>query len=215
MEDVYFKPFIGKNYFDNGGIFKKKILVLGESHYCGECEHCNQPDDDGCKNFTNKVIKKDYLEDGQRGYWANTFRKFEHALIGELPDYQGTHDIWNSLAFYNYIQRAMHDQDERPSVEDWKSPKTVKAFYEVLNELEPDYIIGWGSTDMYEQMPGDFWQSKDDIKIEDRPYNVPNGTYQTSSGKVVPILFGYHPAYKGYKISTWNKVYSDFLNSKK
>lgn len=33
MDRPYFEPWIGENY-ENGGIFGKKILVLGDSHYC-------------------------------------------------------------------------------------------------------------------------------------------------------------------------------------
>ena len=37
---VFFHPWVGSDYF-SGGIFGKRIMVLGESHYCAEaCEKC-------------------------------------------------------------------------------------------------------------------------------------------------------------------------------
>ena len=31
--NIFFQPFVGKHYAD-GGMFGKRILILGESHYC-------------------------------------------------------------------------------------------------------------------------------------------------------------------------------------
>lgn len=35
MANNFFQPFVGKDYA-SGGIFGKRIMVLGESHYCDE-----------------------------------------------------------------------------------------------------------------------------------------------------------------------------------
>ena len=32
-DNIFFQPFVGKDYA-NGGIFGKRIMILGESHYC-------------------------------------------------------------------------------------------------------------------------------------------------------------------------------------
>lgn len=38
--NIFFQPFVGKDYA-NGGIFGKRIMILGESHYCDEsCTDC-------------------------------------------------------------------------------------------------------------------------------------------------------------------------------
>ena len=39
MDRPFFEPWIGENY-ENGGLFGKKILALGDSHYCDSCEVC-------------------------------------------------------------------------------------------------------------------------------------------------------------------------------
>ncbi len=33
--NIFFQPFVGKDYA-SGGVFGKRIMVLGESHYCDE-----------------------------------------------------------------------------------------------------------------------------------------------------------------------------------
>ena len=40
MNTLFFSPRIGKDYA-RGGIFSKKVLAVGESHYCGTvCADC-------------------------------------------------------------------------------------------------------------------------------------------------------------------------------
>ena len=40
--NIFFQPFVGMDYA-NGGIFGKRIMVLGESHYCDEsCADCGE-----------------------------------------------------------------------------------------------------------------------------------------------------------------------------
>ena len=39
-DGLFFRPFVGSSYAD-GGLFGKRIMVLGESHYCDEgCADC-------------------------------------------------------------------------------------------------------------------------------------------------------------------------------
>ena len=39
MKNVAFTPWTGKYYFENG-YNNIKILVMGESHYCENCDEC-------------------------------------------------------------------------------------------------------------------------------------------------------------------------------
>lgn len=62
--NIFFQPFVGKDYAD-GGIFGKRIMVLGESHYCddgcADCGDCRLHRE--CMGFTQDVLR-DYLDDG-------------------------------------------------------------------------------------------------------------------------------------------------------
>ena len=55
--NIFFQPFVGKDYV-NGGIFGKRIMILGESHYCDEsctdCGDCQLHRE--CMNFTQQVL---------------------------------------------------------------------------------------------------------------------------------------------------------------
>ena len=85
--NIFFQPFVGKDYA-NGGIFGKRIMILGESHYCDEsctdCGDCQLHRE--CLNFTQQVLD-DYLNDNkERQNWMRTFLKFERSLVGEETD---------------------------------------------------------------------------------------------------------------------------------
>ena len=82
--NIFFQPFVGKDYA-NGGIFGKRIMILGESHYCDEsctdCGDCQLHRE--CMGFTQQVLD-DYLnENKERQNWMRTFLKFERSLVGE------------------------------------------------------------------------------------------------------------------------------------
>lgn len=54
MDRPFFEPWIGENY-ENGGLYGKKILALGDSHYCESCEVCGVAGGSRCMtDFTKK-----------------------------------------------------------------------------------------------------------------------------------------------------------------
>lgn len=106
--NIFFQPFVGKDYA-NGGIFGKRIMILGESHYCDEsCTDCGDCQlHRACMNFTQQVLG-DYLnENKERQNWMRTFLKFERSLVGEETNQAMRLKIWNSVIFFNYLQVAM------------------------------------------------------------------------------------------------------------
>ncbi len=204
MEHVFFSPWVGKDYA-TGGIFGKKILVLGESHYCDieDCDRnkCGKAEKrKECGNFTTNVTINTLLN-GETTPWTGTFRKFERSLVGHDTDVEESKRIWNSVAFYNYIQKAMTEARTAAEPEDFEVSK--KAFYEVLEELQPDLIIAWGVTRMYDDLPGEGWEAGPDMIVDE--YAVPNGYYTLRNGHRVRIIFVYHPS-AGYSWDWWHKV---------
>ena len=81
MENVFFLPFVGRDYL-SGGIFGRRVMVLGESHYCGErCANCGVPGKAGdCAAFTSGVIERYLDPKAEREPWMNTYLKFERSL---------------------------------------------------------------------------------------------------------------------------------------
>lgn len=207
MEHIFFEPWVGKNY-KTGGIFDKKILVLGESHYCGnkkcmkDCGILNSPEG-GCEDFTKKMMKK-YLA-GHTDTWTPTFRKFERSLINDITTLEKSNDIWNSVAFYNFLQIAMERAREGGGAEDYAVARI--AFLEVINKLQPDLIIVWGTSRLYYNLPGikDGWEYGEELEVDG--WNVPNGYYQLKNGKKSRVIAVYHPS-TGYSWDWWHKVIS-------
>jgi len=151
MENVFFKPWVGENYFENG-FNGKKILVLGDSHYCKYYNDCNICCDisrqEECKagNLTQGAVES-FIEYKQ-GYdfipYMNTYSKFTNRLFKEEVSNNTTIDFWNSIVFYNYVQKAQKESRISPTQEDYEN--SYSAFVEILNEYQPDLIIVWGWT---------------------------------------------------------------------
>ena len=202
MRKVFFKPWVGENY-ESGGIFHKKILVIGESHYCDECEHCNEESAyTGCHELTNDVVRQ--IINNEKTCWSGTFRKFEKSLIGDKD--VTSEQIWQSISCYNYLQTAVAKARQAGTFEDYG--KSEDAFYEVLNELQPEIIFVWGVTRMYDNMPSRGWENGVDIIVDG--YKVLNGYYTLDNGHRVRAIWVYHPS-AGYSPQWWNKVMEAIL----
>ena len=141
--NIFFQPFVGKDYA-NGGIFGKRIMILGESHYCDEgccdCGNCRLHGE--CTGFTQGVIK-DYLDENkERQDWMRTFVKFERSLVGKETDQTLRLMIWNSVVFFNYLQVAMGGPREAGTSAQYR--QAGDALFEVMDKYQPEYVIAWG-----------------------------------------------------------------------
>ena len=212
MKHVFFKPWVGKNY-KTGGIFKKKILVVGESHYCGN-EECNGrcgfrdfPEGGGeCEIFTKNTVEV-YLS-GKKERWTPTYRKFERSLINKVTTIEESREIWHSIAFFNFLQVAMTEARKSGTGEDYEEGR--KAFLEVINELQPNLIIVWGTSRLYYNLPYDGWIRGDILEYEwdnGEKKKINNGYYQLKNGTKSRLIAVYHPSV-GYSWKQWHKVIS-------
>lgn len=200
MKHVVFKPWIGNEY-QTGGIFKKKILVIGESFYCSEEEA-----EKYAATLTKKVVE-DYLaiRNGELrendGKWTNTYLKFERSLVNEETTPEKSRKIWNSIAFYNYLQVPMSGARESGSIIDYKNAE--EGFFEVINELEPDLIIVWGVGKLFCNLPEDRWKWGEQLVVDE--WSIKNGYYQLNNGKNARCVAVYHPS-TGYQWDWWHKA---------
>ena len=155
---IHFPPWIGKKY--NDGIGGKKILVLGESHYCAK------PEDD--TPFVTRMVIENLLDPAaEHEAYKNTYTKFERALAGKVLDWQEKAELWNSIIFYNYVQIPMTGPRISPTVEEFKD--SAQAFFEVLDRYCPDCVIVWGKR-LYNNLPQEGCQGPD--------LQLPDGTFQ-------------------------------------
>ena len=156
--------------------------------------------------FTNGVVG-DYLnEDKPRERWMSTFLKFERSLVGHETDWPERQRIWQSVLFYNYLQMAMGGP--RKAGTDAEYRQAEQAYFSVLDQYRPQYIIAWGNR-LWGQMPGgERWQDGDDIIIDG--YTVYTGSYALNGGGRVKVMAVNHPSV-GYSWDYWYKVVEAFL----
>ena len=223
FKNVFFLPYVGSNY-ENGLLLSEdgtivpgtesdkglKVMVLGESHYCGEeCAECGLASTckkEACRKFTQDVLTcyLGYLK-GKEGFesWMNTFTKFGKALKGK--DERST-EIWESVIFYNYVQRAMNAARTRPDSDDFK--KSEDAFFDILQKYRPNVIICWGNR-LFDNLPNTNGEFGKIISIGERKYYT---WYYQLKGFKVNLLSIYHPSV-GFNWESWNKVIVEFFKT--
>lgn len=197
MKNVRFNPWIGEKYYTSG-FLGKRILIIGESFYCSE--------EEAIATLTDKIVT-DYLaiRNGEfrknNGGWIKTYLKFERSLIGKESTPEESQETWNSIAFYNYLQVLMSGARESGSIIDYKNAEI--AFFEVINELQPDLIIVWGVGKLFNNLPEDRWTWGKPFDVDG--WDINNGYYQLNNGKQTRCIAVYHPS-TGYQWDWWHKV---------
>lgn len=148
----FFNPSIGKKY--KSGIRGKKILVFGDSFYCKyiDCPHffdCTDVEKKDSSAYNKKCPYADYyLEDEPSNATSKTYTIFANFLISIINDNKITDcdKFWNHVAFTNYIQFFLPQRETRAN---FIHPKRdFMAFNEVVEDLQPDIIIVWGTAVM-------------------------------------------------------------------
>jgi hypothetical protein len=206
MKNVFFKPWVGKNY-SSTGINGKKLLILGESHYCGEnCPTCGklEIDDKNCREFTTNVVNGflKYKEgDGECEGWMNTYTKFGNIFYNRHLSFDEVQAFWDSIVFYNFVQSSTNGPRESPTSKEFT--KSASAFFEILQEYKPDLIIVWGKR-LWHQMPETNDYGKEKIMFEDQdrgPFR-----YYTIDQKKIPAFKIYHPSSSIFNYSWYDSI---------
>jgi hypothetical protein len=163
VTNVFFRPWVGKNY-NAAGFNGKRLLVLGESCYCGGCspggdcaggepqEWWDEKEWEECRNKIPDVVAgflASAKSDPKKGK-RNTYRRFTDVFMGRDCTPDEIQAFWNSFVFYNYVQTAPEGPSIAPKPQEWKTGE--KPFFEVLAEYNPDVIIAWGRR-LWDNMP--------------------------------------------------------------
>jgi len=200
MGNVFFRPWVGKNY--SKGIFGKKVLVLGESHYCASPS-------DATSEMTREIIRDLFSQSGEFEEYKNTYTKFAEALSGEKlswNSFPSLERIWESVAFYNFVQEPISGARVSPTTSQFKS--SGDAFFSVLEDLRPDVVIAWG-TRLYNNLPQKGFQGKDAATPDGK--GLETWTYRISGGHEVKVLPITHPS-AGFSPDYWHTVIVDFIS---
>jgi len=196
---IVFAPFVGKYYGKNKSLFQKRVLVLGESHYC----------DAGCvklRNVTNDVMNAFMDPNAEREDWMKTYRKFERSMVNKITNFEDSSLIWNSVVFYNYLQFPMDKSRQEGTNEQYES--SVEAFFAILNEFQPDSVIVWGKR-LWRHLPAIDFQENDAYEVGG--YTINSGSYTLNNGRIVKVIPVYHPS-TGYSWDWWYKVIKPYID---
>jgi hypothetical protein len=179
---IFFQPWVGKEY-DNS---KRKILILGESHYNDVPE---------TEDFTKTVVER-YVS----GNWNHRFFTSISRVISGLSAWETRFkraEIWSPLSFYNYIQQYVA-KDSRLGYCPNKVAKYHDAFEELLETYSPDFILVFSKrlwNDMLEGEP-----------MEVHSAGIPLRKYKHSKGFSIGVQFN-HPSGRGFNThETYHKL---------
>ena len=197
MNKVNFLPFVGKNY--TKGICGKRVMVLGQSHYCDTKE-------EAVPEITNNVIQW-YTDDSvEFEGWMNTYTKFIRALSGEAIARAESAAWWDKVLFYNYVQVPMSAARIKPMRQDFASSEV--AFFEVLEQYQPNRVLVWSKADLYDELPRKGYQC-DDLVLKNGDA-IETWAYELSNGKQVQLLPITHPA-AGFTPEYWHEAITLFI----
>lgn len=198
MNDPSFLPWVGRNY-KNEGFAGRKVLALGESHYCSE-------ETDAVADITRNVISGLLDPEAVFEPYMNTYTKFVKAMLGKS---ELTHNdkvsLWDSIAFYNYIQVPMPAARIAPSKKDFAA--SSEPFFEVLEMLRPEIVLAWGSR-LYNNLPKGGMQGND-LKAPDGRW-IETWLYFLKDGSPVRVVPITHPS-AAFSPDYWHEVISIVL----
>ena len=211
IESVSFLPWVGKNYeygikgyTEHGVIYGteddpgKRILVLGESHYCAD-------PNDATEDLTLKIINDFVDSESEHEPYKNTYIKFERALAGRAIDEEERKKLWSHLMFYNYVQTPMGESRISPNNVDFKNKE--KAFWDILNRYKPELIIVWGKR-LYNNLPKT-GKLGPVLELDEGGYETETWIYnnQEYNTTCLPIT---HPS-SGFSWEFWNEFITKYF----
>ncbi|MDI9604169.1 MAG: hypothetical protein QM305_02385 [Bacteroidota bacterium] len=199
MGKMHFKPWVGKSYTQ--GIDGKRVMALGESHYCATPK-------DAVADLTSNVVNYYLSQEREHEGWMNTYTRFASALMsGKMQSRAERLEVWNKILFYNYVQVPISATRVAPTSEQFATGE--KPFFELLEQYKPHRILVWGKR-LYNNLP----QQGDELPgIE-----LPNGKsievwgYSLPDGSVVKLLPITHPSAPTFSPSEWYPIIQYFIN---
>jgi len=193
MTHIKFKPWVGNRY--ERSKFGRRVMVLGESHYCGDPR---EADSEITRRVMGWLLDPTVEFDG----WMNTFTKFAEAMEGRKMTREESRETWQHVMFYNFVQSPMSETRKSPTDEQFD--QSAEAFFEVLEQYKPDVVLAWGSR-LYEHLPNAGHKGTDCLGHE-------TWEYQLKGGKVCRVLATYHPSAPMFSPQEWHEAIATFLS---
>lgn len=198
--DLRWLPWVGKNYHSN----KKKLLVVGESHY--ESSENSEEYERKFNEYSEDRTLSRYCiyESAINRDWINPTYDNLHRSLLRTNDFN-KNLLWENICFYNFIQRIMdYRKKERPEYVDFYN--SWKVFIENVKVLKPTDCIFIGV-----EASNSFNCAMDELHIEYTPViwcNPISRTYPrvaeiTINKHKTKIIFIQHSS-KMFSWTKWN-----------
>ena len=211
-----FSPWIGHAYIK--GIQRKKILILGESHYhdCTKDANCNTPEGalENHQNLTYSAVAR----------WKN--QSHSSPLSWKVPalfnfKFQEKEKFWDSVAFYNFMQTGAGASAQCKRRKDiWNENNSVASFQAVLDVLLPDLVLvlgkgNWLNLPSNERMLRAKPRPESELQLLAKIGNKDSGDtvaywYRHKAGDALfaPV---FHPASAAFRVTEWEPEVRKFL----
>ena len=194
-QHIYFEPWRGPEY-DTVGLWGRKVLIVGESHYDEWADHDGQgilkhhlP-----PSFTQECVQEVVKGVGGARYWA----RVRNRLGGEEHETQPQAVFWNKVAFYNFIQSPVDGGPGiRPTPQQWAAG--APALIEALHLVRPDRVLFTGDHLWWHVQARD--GKLPDIKIEADERTLRLETFSIPDGKHAFVTQTAHP--RSSKCGRW------------
>lgn len=183
-DEVYFHPWVGRNYDLGCGPNQRRLLVVGESHYC---------DPDRFANGLHQGFTIDCVEGISSDEWRHRFFTAIVQMVEGRERWEvDLAEFWESIAFYNFIQECL--EGPKASVTEQMLRNGRNVFPAILEQLQPDCML---------VLSGRAWDYWIDGWSESAPLSVNNQDYACrefarADGGTTFCTWVYHPASFGF-----------------
>lgn len=169
---VTFDPYVGDSYgVDEKTKFKKRILVVGASHYCSyykretgcspKCEYYGRKNvgngrycGEKCQLLSSAVIKA-YCESDRcvddngnvNSGWKRTFTKFTNAFIEERTSgsrIPANSDVFKHLVDVEYVQGVEGRSPDDTNRELFSAGRNFEELTKVMRKMKSEVVVLWG-----------------------------------------------------------------------
>jgi hypothetical protein len=129
--DVRTPPWIGRFYAK--GLDGNRILIVGDSHYSKHGPIVGKR----LRSLTRDSIHESQID---QDYPARFYTSISASLLGRLPDPGERAALWQSIAFYNYIQTSVFTGPGKPLTYEMLA-QSFRLFLKVVEVLQPSVVM--------------------------------------------------------------------------
>ena len=120
---------VGQNY-ESGGMFKSRILIVGESTYTIDGKDTSQ---------YNLWMAQDHIDGYRDAFRTKLIRVFRNADYETKKDIE---DFWHSVCYVNYIATPLAGPRMAPDEHMWSNNSQPLA--EIILDIKPNLVIALG-----------------------------------------------------------------------